>query len=161
MPGASIEAEFRPFHQVVEGDGSRRLIDTITGDLGAINNTLQTVALNSSQEQQATGAIRSQVAQFKTDAARMPAPFNTMLLQSANAFENTIADDTYRQIRDEFQKSVYGPCQSLASNRYPMDRGAKAEIGLADFGRLFGGNGYFDGFFKKYLRSEPKRIRAG
>ena len=151
VPGASIEAEFRPFHQVVEGDGSRRLIDTITGDLGAINNTLQTVALNSSQEQQATGAIRSQVAQFKTDAARMPAPFNTMLLQSANAFENTIADDTYRQIRDEFQKSVYGPCQSLASNRYPMDRGAKAEIGLADFGRLFGGNGYFDGFFKKYL----------
>jgi len=151
VPGASIEAEFRPFHQVVEGDGSRRLIDTITGDLGAINNTLQTVALNSSQEQQATGAIRSQVAQFKTDAARMPAPFNTMLLQSANAFENTIADDTYRQIRDEFQKSVYGPCQSLASNRYQMDRGAKAEIGLADFGRLFGGNGYFDGFFKKYL----------
>ncbi len=151
VPGASIEAEFRPFHQVVEGDGSRRLIDTITGDLGAINNTLQTVALNSSQEQQATGAIRGQVAQFKTDAVRMPSPFNTMLLQSANAFENTIADDTYRQIRDEFQKSVYGPCQSLASNRYPMDHGAKAEIGLADFGRLFGGNGYFDGFFKKYL----------
>ena len=83
----------------------------------------------------------------------MPAPFSTMLLQSANAFENTIADDTYRQIRDEFQKSVYGPCQSLASNRYPMDHGARGEIGLADFGRLFGGNGYFDGFFKKYLET--------
>jgi type VI secretion system protein ImpL len=153
VPGATIEAEFKPFHQVVEGEGSRRLIDTVTGDLAAINNTLQTVALNSSQEQQATSAIRSQVAQFKTDAVRMPSPFNTMLLQSANAFENTIADDTYRQIRDEFQKSVYGPCQSLASNRYPMDHGAKAEIGLADFGRLFGGNGYFDGFFKKYLET--------
>jgi type VI secretion system protein ImpL len=74
-----------------------------------------------------------------------------MLLQSANSFENTIANDTYRQIRDDFQKSVYGPCQSLATNRYPLDRGARAEIGLADFGRLFGGNGYFDGFFKKYL----------
>ena len=153
VPGANIEAEFKPFQQVVEGDGSRRLIDTITGDLTAINNTLQTVALNSSQEQQATGAIRGQVAQFKTDAVRMPAPFNTMLLQSANAFENTIADDTYRQIRDEFQKSVYGPCQSLASNRYPMDHNARGEIGLADFGRLFGGNGYFDGFFKKYLET--------
>jgi type VI secretion system protein ImpL len=153
VPGATIEAEFKPFHQVVEGDGSRRLIDTITGDLTTINNTLATVALNSSQEQQATAAIRAQVAQFKTDAVRMPAPFNTMLLQSANAFENTIADDTYRQIRDDFQKSVYGPCQSLASNRYPMDHAARAEIGLADFGRLFGGNGYFDGFFKKYLET--------
>jgi type VI secretion system protein ImpL len=153
VPGASIEAEFKPFHQAVEGDGSRRLIDTITGDLTTINNTLATVALNSSQEQQATAAIRGQVAQFKTDAVRMPAPFNTMLLQSANAFENTIADDTYRQIRDEFQKSVYGPCQSLASSRYPMDHNARSEIGLADFGRLFGGNGYFDGFFKKYLET--------
>jgi type VI secretion system protein ImpL len=153
VPGADIEAEFKPFHQAVEGDSSRRLIDTVTGDLAAINNTLQTVALNSSQEQQATSAVRSQVGQFKTDATRMPSPFNTMLLQSANAFENTIADDTYRQIRDEFQKSVYGPCQSLASNRYPMDHNARGEIGLADFGRLFGGNGYFDSFFKKYLET--------
>jgi type VI secretion system protein ImpL len=153
VPGADIEAEFKPFHQAVEGEGSRRLIDTVTGDLATINNTLQTVALNSSQEQQATTAIRSQVAQFKTDAVRMPSPFNTMLLQSANAFENTIADDTYRQIRDEFQKSVYGPCQGLASGRYPMDRSARNEIGLADFGRLFGGSGYFDSFFKKYLET--------
>jgi type VI secretion system protein ImpL len=153
VPGADIEAEFKPFHQAVEGDGSRRLIDIITGDLAAINNTLQTVSLNSSQEQQGTSAIRSQVAQFKTDATRMPSPFSTMLLQSANAFENTIADDTYRQIRDEFQKSIYGPCQSLASNRYPLDHGARGEIGLADFGRLFGGNGYFDSFFKKYLET--------
>jgi type VI secretion system protein ImpL len=116
-----------------------------------INNTVQTAALNPAQEQQATASLRGQVAQFKNDALRMPTPFNTMLLQAANAFENTIADDTYRQIRDEFQKSVYGPCQSLASGRYPLDRNAKADIGVADFGRLFGGNGYFDSFFKKYL----------
>ena len=32
-----------------------------------------------------------------------------------------------------------------------MDQHARVEIGLADFGRLFGGNGYFDNFFKKYL----------
>jgi type VI secretion system protein ImpL len=153
VPGAEIEAEFKPFQQAVEGEGSRRLIDAVTGDLAGINNTLQTVALNSSQEQQATNAIRSQVAQFKTDATRMPSPFNIMLLQSANAFEDTIADDTYRQIRDEFQKSVFGPCQGLASNRYPMERTARAEIGMADFGRLFGGNGYFDSFFKKYLET--------
>ena len=150
-PGAYIEAQFKPFHQVVEGDGSRRLIDTILGDLTAINTSLQTIVLNPAQEQQATAALRVQVAQFKNDALRMPNPFNGMLLQSANSFENTIANDTYRQIRDDFQKSVYGPCQSLATNRYPLDRGARVEIGLADFGRLFGGNGYFDGFFKKYL----------
>jgi type VI secretion system protein ImpL len=150
-PGAYIEAQFKPFHQVVEGDGSRRMIDVILGDLTQINNSLQTIVLNPAQEQQATSALRGQVAQFKNDALRMPSPFNSMLLQSANSFESTIANDTYRQIRDEFQKSIVLTCQSLAQNRYPLDRGARAEIGLADFGRLFGANGYFDGFFRKFL----------
>jgi type VI secretion system protein ImpL len=109
------------------------------------------MAVNTAQEQQLSAGFRGQVAQFKTNASRMPTPFNTMLLQSANSFENTIADDTYRQIRDEFQKSVFGPCQSLTAGRYPLDRNARSEIGLADFGRLFGGNGYFDSFFKKHL----------
>lgn len=150
-PGAEIEVQFKPYHQVVEGEGGRRLIDSVIADLGQINNTLQTSSLNTSQAQDTTAALRGQVAQFKTDALRMPNPFNTMLLQAAGSFENTVADDTYRQIRDEFQKSVFGPCQALATNRYPLDRSARQEIGLADFGRLFGGNGYFDTFFKKHL----------
>lgn len=151
IPGAEIETQFKPYHQVVEGDGSRRLIDTIIGDLGAINNTLQTMAVNSAQEQTVTATFRGQVAQFKNNALRMPSPFNTMLLQSAGSFENAIADDTYRQIRDEFQKSVFGPCQTLTTGRYPFDRNGRSEIGLADFGRLFGGTGYFETFFKKHL----------
>src|SRR5712671_5841791 len=81
-PGVYVEAQLKQFHQVVEGDGSRRMIDVILGDLTLINNDLQTIVLNPAQEQQATSALRSQVAQFKNDALRMPSPFNTMLLQS-------------------------------------------------------------------------------
>ena len=36
-------------------------------------------------------------------------------------------------------------------SRYPFDHSARAEIGPAEFGKLFGGNGYFDSFFKKNL----------
>jgi type VI secretion system protein ImpL len=150
-PGAYIEAQFKLFHQVVEGDGSRRMIDIILGDLTAINNSLQTMVLNPAQEQQATSALRSQVAQFKNDALRLPNPFNSMLLQSANSFESNIADDTYRQLTEAFQNQVYGPCRALTANRYPFVRGATAEITSQDFGKLFGGNGAFDSFFKKNL----------
>ena len=150
-PGANIEAQFKPFHQVVEGQGSQRLIDTIIGDLTEVNNSLQTIVQNPAQEQQMTTALRGQVGKFKNDALRMPRPFNDMLLQAANSFENTIANDTYRQINEEFHKSVVAACQSLVPNRYPLERGARAEIGLADFGRVFGGNGYFERFFKQYL----------
>jgi type VI secretion system protein ImpL len=105
--------------------------------------------LNPAQEQQATSQLRIQVAQFKNDALRMPSPFNRMLLESANSFEDTIADDTFRQLSEAFQNQVYGPCRTLTANRYPFVRGAQAEITPQDFGRLFGGNGAFDSFFKK------------
>jgi type VI secretion system protein ImpL len=146
-PGAYIEGQFKPFHQAVEGDGLRAVL----GDLAAINNSLQTMVLNPAQEQQMTGALRNQVAQFKNDALRLPSPFNRMLLESANSFEITVATDTYRQIRDDFQRSVYGPCQQLA-NRYPLVRGARDDIPLKEFGQLFGGGGYFDDFFRKQLQ---------
>jgi type VI secretion system protein ImpL len=150
-PGAAIEAAFRPFIDVTEGEGSRRLVDTIIGDLTAINNSLKTIRLNPAQQQQATDALRTQVAQFKTDALRMPAPFSNMMLQAASSFENTIANDTYRQIRDAYHEKVFPACQSYTTNKYPFERAARNEIGLADFGRLFGGNGYLDDFFRKYL----------
>jgi len=86
-PGAYIEAQLTPFRQVVEGDGSRRLIDIILSDLTAINNSLQTIALNPAQKQQATSALRVQAAQFRNDALRMPQPFGTMLSQQATSFE--------------------------------------------------------------------------
>ena len=150
-PGGYIEAQFKIYHQVVEGDGSRRLIDIILSDLTQINNDLQTMVLNPAQEQQATSALRLHVAQFKNDARLMPNPFNAMLLTSANSFEITIADDTYKQLNLAFQNQVFGPCRDLTKDRYPLVRGAQAEIPPQVFGQLFGGGGYFDSFFKKNL----------
>jgi type VI secretion system protein ImpL len=150
-PGVYVEANLKQFHQVVEGDGSRRLIDVILSDLTQINNSLQTIVLNPSQEQQATNALRTQVAQFKNDARLMPPPFNRMLLESSDSFENTIADDQYRQLNLAFQNQVYGACRDLTKDRYPFVRGAQAEIPPQAFGQLFGGGGYFDSFFKKNL----------
>jgi type VI secretion system protein ImpL len=150
-PGSYIEAQFKFYHQVVEGDGPRRLIDILLSDLGAINTSLQTIVLNPAQEQQVTNVLRTQVAQFKNDARLMPYPFNNMLLLSANSFEDALIDDTLGQIRRELDNQVYGPCRALTNNRYPFVRSAAAEITPQDFGRLFGGNGHFDSFFKKNL----------
>ncbi len=152
-PGTAIEASFKPFHLVVEGEGARRPIDAIIGNLTEINNSLQTIVLNPSQEQQATSALRGQVANLKNNALRLPKPFSDMMLQAAATFEKGIANDTYKQINQAFHESVVPACQSLAIGRYPMERGARSEIGIADFGRLFGGNGYFDRFFTQYLQT--------
>jgi type VI secretion system protein ImpL len=146
-PGAYIEGQFKPFHQAVEGDGVRAILS----DLTAIANSQQTIQLNPAQKEQIDAALRNQLAQFKNDALRMPSPFNKMLLEAANPIEKGVATAIYRQIRDEFQNAVFGPCQQLA-NRYPLVRTARDDIPLKEFGQLFGGGGYFDDFFRNRLR---------
>jgi type VI secretion system protein ImpL len=146
-PGAYIEGRFKPIHVAVEGDGVRLIL----GDLTQINNTLQMIVLNPAQEQQVTGQMRSQVGLFRSHALLMPDPFKAMLLQSANSFEDMVAADTFRGLRDEFQQRVYGPCSQRAAGRYPLVRGAKDEIPLLEFGKLFGAGGAFDDFWKKNL----------
>jgi type VI secretion system protein ImpL len=150
-PGASVEGRLKQYHQVVEGDGSRRLIDLILSDLTQINNSLQTIVLNPAQEQQATNALRTQVAQFKNDVRLMPPPFNSMLIQSANSFENTLADDTFKNLDLAYRNQVGGPCRDLTKDHYPFARSAQTEIPPPAFGQVFGGGGYFDSFFKKNL----------
>ena len=147
-PGASIEAQFAPF----QGDGPKRVIDAIVGNLAEINNIQQTIAVNSNQEQQATIALRTPVASLKNNALRMPKPFGDMLLAAAASFEKGIANQTYAEVRDRFHQTVVPACTNVA-NRYPLVKGAREEIPLAEFGRIFGYNGYFDRFFNDNLKT--------
>jgi type VI secretion system protein ImpL len=150
-PGAAIEAAFKPFHQALEGDGGNRAIDTIIGNLNAISNSLQLMAVNPTQAQQATNTIQIQVANLKNNALRLPKPFSDMMLQAAGAFEGDVANTTYAQLAQAFNNQVYPPCRDLAASRYPLVKSESKEVPLADFGRLFGPNGYFDRFFSQNL----------
>jgi type VI secretion system protein ImpL len=150
-PGAAIEAAFKPFHQVLEGDGGNRAVDTIIGNLNAISNNLQMMAVDPAQAQQAASAIQVQVANLKNNALRLPKPFSDMMLQAAGAFESDVANNTYAQLAQAFNNQVYPPCRDLAAGRYPLVKGESKEVPLADFGRLFGPNGYFDRFFSQNL----------
>jgi type VI secretion system protein ImpL len=150
-PGAAIEAAFKPFQQALEGDGGSRPIDAIIGNLNAINSSLQLMTVNPAQAQQATSALQVQVANLKNNALRLPKPFSDMMLQAAGAFEGDVANTTYAQLAQAFSNQVYPPCRDLASGRYPLAKNESKEVPLADFGRLFGPNGYFDRFFNQNL----------
>jgi type VI secretion system protein ImpL len=150
-PGAAIEAAFKPFHQAIEGDGGSKAIDTIIGNLNAISSSLQLMAVNSTQAQQATSTLQVQVASLKNNSLRLPKPFSDMMLQAAGAFESDVANTTYAQIAQAFSNQVYPPCRDVIAGRYPFVKNESKEVPLADFGRIFGPNGYIDRFFSQNL----------
>jgi type VI secretion system protein ImpL len=150
-PGAGIEAQFKAFHSVLEGDSTRRPIDSVVANLNDIAQNLTLMVENPQLTAQATTSLQTQVAALRNNASRMPPPFSDMLRGAAAEFEGSIAASTAGQLLQSLRDQVTPVCQQTISNRYPFVRGSNQEVPLGDFGKLFSPNGIIDRFFTQSL----------
>jgi type VI secretion system protein ImpL len=150
-PGAGIEAQFKPFHAVLEGDSTRRPIDSIVANLNDIAQNLTLMVENPQMTAQATASLQTEVAALRNNASRMPPPFSDMLRGAAFEFEGSIAASTAGQLLQSLRDQVTPVCQQTIANRYPFVRGSTQDVPLGDFARLFSPNGIIDHFFAQFL----------
>jgi type VI secretion system protein ImpL len=150
-PGAKIEAQFKPYHAVVEGDSTRRPIDSIVGNLNDIAQSLTLIVENPLLTAQATAALQTQVATLRNNASRVPPPFSDMLRGAATEIEVEMAGATAGQLLLVLRDQVTPVCQQIVTNRYPFVRGSNQEVPLGDFAKLFSPNGVLDKFFTQSL----------
>src|SRR5713101_3010103 len=150
-PGAGIEAQFKPFHSVLEGDSTRRPIDSVVANQNDIAQNLTLIVENPQMTAQATTSLQTQVAALRNNASRMPPPFSDMLRGAAAEFEGSIAASTAGQLLQSLRDQVTPVCQQTITNRYPFVRGSNQEVPLGDFAKLFSPNGIIDKFFAQFL----------
>ncbi|MBR1232061.1 type VI secretion system membrane subunit TssM [Bradyrhizobium sp. AUGA SZCCT0182] len=150
-PGAKIESQFKPYHLVLEGDSTRRPIDSIIANLNDIAQSLTLITENPLLTAQATAALQNQVAALKNNASRVPPPFSDMLRGAAAEFETDMASATAGQLQVMLRDQVTPACQQIVLNRYPFVRGSNQEVPLGDFSKLFSPNGVLDKFFTQSL----------
>ncbi|WP_315832430.1 type VI secretion system membrane subunit TssM [Bradyrhizobium prioriisuperbiae] len=150
-PGAKIESQFKPYHSVLEGDSTRRPIDSTIANLNDIAQNLTLMIENPQLTAQATQSLQTQVAALRNNASRMPPPFSDMMRAAAGEFEGNIAASTAGQLLQTLRDQVTPVCQQTVTNRYPFVRGSAQEVPLADFAKLFSPNGIMDKFFTQSL----------
>jgi type VI secretion system protein ImpL len=150
-PGAAIEAAFKTFHVLVEGDATRRPIDAIVANLNEIHQSMTLLATNPSQAAVANSSLQTQVASLRANANRLPPPFSDLMLKAAGTFEGDLTNSSHAQLSRALGDQVTGTCQQIVPNRYPFARASTQEVPLAEFGRLFGHGGVFDKFFQQNL----------
>ena len=150
-PGAGIEAQFKSFHSVLEGDSTRRPINSIIANLNDIAQNLTLIVENPQMTAQATNSLQTQVAALRNNASRMPPPFSDMLRGAAAEFEGSVAASTAGQLLQSLRDQVTPVCQQTVTNRYPFVRGSNQEVPLGDFAKLFSPNGIIDRFFTQFL----------
>lgn len=159
-PGAGIEAAFKPFHLLLDGEAGRRAIDTLIQNLNELKNSA-IQATNPNEAQQANLAIVGQTRALRALASRFPQPFEGMLRQVAGEFEGSAAGAAVAQLNQAFADQVARDCQQLAANRFPFFKASERDIPFADFAKLFAPGSVFDRFVKENLgpyidRSKPQ-----
>ncbi|MBS0528866.1 MAG: type VI secretion system membrane subunit TssM [Proteobacteria bacterium] len=150
-PGARIEAQFKAYHEVLEGDATRRPIDAVIATLNEIAQNLTLITENPQMAPQAVLSLQNQVAALRNNASRMPPPFSDMLRGAAAEFEGNMAASTAGQLLVALRDQITPVCQQTIANRYPFIRSSNQEVPLGDFAKLFSPNGLLDKFFTQHL----------
>jgi type VI secretion system protein ImpL len=152
-PGQNIEAYFKPFHVLVDGDSGKRPIDTLVFNLNEIYQNLILIATNPVEAPRATANLQIQIATLRANSSRLPDPLAGMMRQAADDFEGDATGTSIAQLRQALAEEVTAVCQKVVSNRYPISRKSKRDVPMRDFGRIFAPAGVIDSFFKKNLAS--------
>lgn len=152
-PGAQIEAAFRPFHQLFEGEAGRRPIDQVLVAFSEVNQNLRLLATNPALAPQVNATLPGQIQTLRNSANLIPQPFDNLIQGAATTFENELTGSSVSQLLQDLRSQVTGICNQIITNRYPFARGSDRDVPLPDFGRLFGTGGVMDKFFQANLAS--------
>lgn len=151
IPGSNIEAQFRPYHQLFEGEAGRRPIDALVQNFYEVYQSLVLAATNPSQAERANANLQLQVVTLRASASRLPRPLARMVNAAVEDFEGDAAGTSISQLNQMLTATVTRPCGQVIENRYPFARRSSRDVPMADFARLFAPNGIIDRFFAQNL----------
>ncbi|MBE1204016.1 type VI secretion system membrane subunit TssM [Aminobacter carboxidus] len=153
VPGANIEAQFRPFQLLVDGRPGQRPIDALIQNFHAVYQSLTISAAAPSQAGRVNANLRLQISNLRANASRLPKTLSRMVHAAADDFEGDVAETSVAQLNQSLQETVSGPCEEVVANRYPFGTGAGQDVPIGDFARLFAPSGVIDRFFAQNLAS--------
>jgi len=150
VPGASIEAYFKPYQIMVDGPPGSRPIDALLANLNELYRQLVLAAGNPAQARQALSQVDVQVASLRANATRLPQPLAGMADKVAKDAAGDANASSLAQIADAMAQDVTGSCQQIIANRYPFYKSDR-DVPMADFAKLFAPGGTIDRFFSANL----------
>ncbi len=149
-PGASVEAAFRAYGLLLEGDRARRPVDELNkglNDIYAALTMLNDPVRTAQGRQQFTESLRT----LEVTTARFPEPFKAMLQSAAASFDSDAAGTTIARINQAVSDQITSSCQQVVAGNYPFTKSSGRDIAVQDFQRMFGPAGVLDRFFQANL----------
>ena len=156
-PGAQVTAHFAPIHQLMAGQPGAAPIDRVLEKMQQLQQQLSPVGSRRRRHRSVAGDHDGWQRRTRQVAAAGCGHAAASRGRSGDA--NRRPRRRQRRGRmfaaswtTRYQQEVVRPCTELLDGRYPLVADG-TDAPLADFGRVFGYNGVFDGFFKQHLEA--------
>jgi type VI secretion system protein ImpL len=154
-PGAAITEHFADVHQLMQGPPGAAPIDRVLeavkrmgGELGRLADASGgTGGLQSMKGGAGGGAARD----LAVEVDSLPPAVAGILGPAVGGGQALVRGQARGELAELYEGQVVTQCREIVTGRYPFTKGALVDVPVADFARLFGGNGVFDQFFKQYL----------
>ncbi|SHN13154.1 type VI secretion system membrane subunit TssM [Roseibium suaedae] len=166
LPGAFVEERFAPLHNVIASlDGVPSRLDEVMQRMSAVFDELNRLSLGQDSGASIVGQKATASDQLEVLTTQLPNPLQRWTAQVVAASSGAAVGGARTDLNIKWQADVLPFCQQAINGRYPVDRQAKADIAIKDFGKLFAPDGLIDGFFKENLApfvdtsANPWRLR--
>ncbi len=125
-----------------------RSLDTLYNQLSRAADTSGSAAATSTAEANVSDAVQGLV----SDARRMPTPSDAWMLSLSNNVTAISSGSVRSKLSTMWAQSGGRFCQRAVGENYPFVRGARSDISLDDFDKLFAPGGVFDKFVETSLK---------
>ena len=149
-PGAQVEAAFRTYQLLADGDRGRRPIDDLLKSLSDVYTAL-TMLNDPVRSAQGKLQFSEGLRTLEATATRFPDPFKSMIQTASGAFDGDATGTQVARIYQALGEQVTRTCQQTVTGLYPFSRGSDKDLSVQEFQRLFSPSGVIDRFFTANL----------
>ena len=150
-PGAYVEERFAWLHALVlRPDKQPSQLDNLMASLTQVYQDLNKIAFRGASANPNAGA--DSLAALQQAAAQVQGPLARWASQITTGGAGITATGTRAALNQQWTANVLPFCQQATAKSYPFSKSAAADMGLADFTKLFGPGGLIDGFMTTNLK---------
>ncbi|MBC2836450.1 type VI secretion system membrane subunit TssM [Gemmobacter straminiformis] len=167
-PGSEVQKRFQWLVDLSfpPAEGTPAPVDNLIGVLDGVSKELNKMQFTGGASAAAVPED-SAIVQLQMVASGIGGPVERWAGQIASGSSGISAEGTRASIDARWKSTVLAMCEQVTANRYPFEKFAPADVGLADFAKLFGPGGLIDTFFNENLAAvvdttqRPWVLKAG
>ncbi len=150
-PGTYVEERFAWLHQLVlRADGQASQLDNLMATMTQVYQEMNKVAFRGTSSD--TNAVADSLTALQQAASQVQGPLARWSSQITTGGAGITADGARAALNQKWTADVLPFCSQSTAKSYPFTRAAAADMGMADFTKLFGPGGLIDTFMTANLK---------